>query len=31
MVLNEADYGRHAWAAAEVLLDRALPGGREQG
>lgn len=30
MVLNEADYGRHAWAAAEVLLDRALTGGREQ-
>ncbi|WP_405607512.1 TetR/AcrR family transcriptional regulator [Streptomyces sp. NBC_01508] len=25
MVLDEADYGRHAWAAAEVLLDRALP------
>ncbi|MEU9607061.1 TetR family transcriptional regulator [Streptomyces sp. NPDC048057] len=24
MVLNEADYGRHARAAAEVLLDRAL-------
>ncbi|MFK0175018.1 TetR/AcrR family transcriptional regulator [Streptomyces xanthochromogenes] len=26
MVLDEADYGRHAWAAAKVLLDRALPG-----
>ncbi len=26
MVLDEADYGRHAWAAAEVLLDQALPG-----
>ncbi|MGW5860823.1 TetR/AcrR family transcriptional regulator [Streptomyces sp. NPDC055239] len=25
MVLNEADYGRYARAAAEVLLDRALP------
>lgn len=25
MVLDEADYGRHAWAAAEVLLDQALP------
>ncbi|OKI41312.1 TetR family transcriptional regulator [Streptomyces sp. TSRI0281] len=24
MVLDEADYGRHAWAAAEVLLDQAL-------
>ncbi|QDQ09701.1 TetR/AcrR family transcriptional regulator [Streptomyces spectabilis] len=26
MVLDEPDYGRHARAAAEVLLDRALPG-----
>ncbi|MCF3123843.1 TetR family transcriptional regulator [Streptomyces arenae] len=26
MVLDDADYGRHAWAAAEILLDRALPG-----
>ncbi|MBO8192291.1 TetR/AcrR family transcriptional regulator [Streptomyces oryzae] len=26
MVLDEADYGRHARAAAEVLLERALPG-----
>ncbi|MWA08513.1 TetR/AcrR family transcriptional regulator [Streptomyces sp. BA2] len=26
MVLGEADYGRHARAAAEVLLDRALRG-----
>ncbi|MET9824764.1 MULTISPECIES: TetR/AcrR family transcriptional regulator [unclassified Streptomyces] len=26
MVLDEADYGRHARAAAEILLDRALPG-----
>lgn len=25
MVLDEADYGRHARAAAEVLIDRALP------
>ncbi|MEV5976653.1 helix-turn-helix domain-containing protein [Streptomyces sp. NPDC052114] len=25
MVLDEADYGRHARAAAEVLLERALP------
>lgn len=25
MVLGEADYGRHARAAAEVLLERALP------
>lgn len=25
MVLDEADYGRHARAAAEVLLDQALP------
>ncbi|MEU4656125.1 TetR family transcriptional regulator [Streptomyces sp. NPDC023723] len=31
MVLNEADYGRHARAAAEVLLDRALSVEREQG
>ncbi|MGW7575889.1 TetR/AcrR family transcriptional regulator [Streptomyces sp. NPDC054765] len=26
MVLGEADYGRHARAAAEILLERALPG-----
>lgn len=26
MVLGDADYGRHARAAAEVLLDHALPG-----
>ncbi|MGW9432682.1 TetR/AcrR family transcriptional regulator [Streptomyces decoyicus] len=26
MVLGEADYGRHARAAAEVLLEQALPG-----
>lgn len=26
MVLSDADYGRHARAAAEVLLDNALPG-----
>ncbi|MET8022275.1 TetR/AcrR family transcriptional regulator [Streptomyces decoyicus] len=26
MVLGEADYGRHARAAAEVLLEHALPG-----
>ncbi|MFF1697808.1 TetR/AcrR family transcriptional regulator [Streptomyces sp. NPDC058257] len=26
MVLNEADYGQYARAAAEILLDRALPG-----
>lgn len=26
MVLGEADYGRHARAAAEVLLENALPG-----
>ncbi|MFJ9407706.1 TetR family transcriptional regulator [Streptomyces sp. NPDC101393] len=25
MVLDEADYGRHARAAAEILLDQALP------
>jgi hypothetical protein len=25
VVLDEADYGRHARAAAEVLLDDALP------
>ncbi|WP_369213154.1 hypothetical protein [Streptomyces flavofungini] len=25
MVLGEADYGRHARAAAEILLDNALP------
>ncbi|MGW2230985.1 TetR/AcrR family transcriptional regulator [Streptomyces formicae] len=27
MVLGDADYGRHARAAAEILLDNALPGG----
>nr|WP_237331315.1 hypothetical protein [Streptomyces mexicanus] len=26
MVLGDADYGRHARAAAEILLDNALPG-----
>ncbi|MFI6088372.1 hypothetical protein [Streptomyces sp. NPDC051218] len=26
MVLDEADYGRHAWAAAEILLDHSRPG-----
>ncbi|MGW7270633.1 TetR/AcrR family transcriptional regulator [Streptomyces sp. NPDC054864] len=26
MVLDDADYGRHAWAAAEILLDRSRPG-----
>ncbi|MEV8128733.1 TetR family transcriptional regulator [Streptomyces sp. NPDC085944] len=31
MVLNDAHYGRHARAAAEILLDQALPGGTEQG
>ncbi|MGI5340245.1 TetR/AcrR family transcriptional regulator [Streptomyces sp. CA-181903] len=31
MVLDEADYGRHARAAAEILLDRALPGKTEKG
>ncbi|MEU0936014.1 TetR family transcriptional regulator [Embleya sp. NPDC005971] len=33
MVLGEADYGRHARAAAQVLLDQALPNtnGREKG
>ncbi|MCO5995495.1 TetR/AcrR family transcriptional regulator [Actinoallomurus rhizosphaericola] len=33
MVLDEADYGRHARAAAQVLLDHALPNtdGRDKG
>ncbi|MFI1682321.1 TetR/AcrR family transcriptional regulator [Streptomyces sp. NPDC020607] len=30
MVLDEPDYGRHARAAAEILLDRALPAKQEQ-
>lgn len=31
MVLNDAHYGRHARAAAEILLDQALSGGTEHG
>ncbi|MFE0173186.1 TetR/AcrR family transcriptional regulator [Streptomyces sp. NPDC059002] len=31
MVLDEADYGRHARAAAEILLAHALPPGRRSG
>ena len=31
MVLGEADYGRHARAAAEVLLEQALPNANRRG